>query len=244
MSASRTADSTPWGLWATTGIALGIGAAFVLVQVLVTIAYVALARAQGMELRLSELESDGLLLALSVLTTAPVCIGLLAWAVRTRAAGVGEALGWRPVPWPVLGRWSAMAVLLMLAADVAMTMAGRNPVPDFMLEAYQTAVIAPLFWVAIVIAGPLFEELFFRGFLFGGIRASRLGASGAVVLTALAWAMVHRQYDLFEMTIVFIGGLLLGLARQRTGSTRVTFALHALWNFVATVEVVLVLRGT
>lgn len=243
MSALRTAESAPWGLATTVGIGLGVGAAFVLVQVLVTIAYVALVRFQGAEPRLSELESDGLLLALSVLATAPVCIGLLGWAVRARGAEVRHALGWRSVPWRVLGRWSVMAVLLMLAADAALVLAGRNPVPDFMLEAYQTAVIAPLFWIAIVVAGPLFEELFFRGFLFGGIRASRLGAPGAVVLTALAWAMVHRQYDQFEMTIVFVGGLLLGLARLRTGSTRVTFALHALWNFVATVEVVLVLRG-
>jgi membrane protease YdiL (CAAX protease family) len=65
-----------------------------------------------------------------------------------------------------------------------------------------------------------------------------------VVLTALAWAALHTQYDLFDGAIIFAGGILLGVVRLRSGSTRATFALHALWNFAATVEVALKLAGS
>jgi uncharacterized protein len=234
---------TPWGLWATFGISLGVGAAFMLVQVLVTVGYIAFEGISGIAPTLPDLEGDGLLLSLSLLSAAPVCIGLTLLAVRARRSRLRVYLAWRTVPWRVLARWTAVAVALMAGADLVTSLAGRDPVPDFMLEAYQTAGVLPLFWFAVVVVAPLFEELFFRGFLFAGVHASRLGAPGAVVLTALAWAAVHTQYDPFEITVVFIDGLLLGLVRLRTGSTMLTFVLHALWNLVATVEVVIALHG-
>ena len=46
---------------------------------------------------------------------------------------------------------------------------------------------------------PVFEELFFRGFLLEGFRRTFLGTTGAVVLTSLLWAVIHTQYDLYYM---------------------------------------------
>jgi membrane protease YdiL (CAAX protease family) len=111
-----------------------------------------------------------------------------------------------------------------------------------MLAAYQSAGFAPLLWLALVVAAPLAEEVFFRGFLFQGVRHTRLGASGAVLFTSFAWALVHVQYDSYEISTVFVLGLILGVARLRTNSLYTTIAMHALVNLLATLEVAMYLQ--
>jgi uncharacterized protein len=88
-----------------------------------------------------------------------------------------------------------------------------------------------LFWAAAVIAAPVFEEVMFRGFLFRGFQASFLGTSGAIGLTAVLWAALHIQYNLYGIVFIAVTGILFGLARARTGSLIVPLILHALLNF-------------
>ena len=94
----------------------------------------------------------------------------------------------------------------------------------------------------MVVAAPLGEETLFRGFLFKGILHSRLGGAGAVLLTALIWALLHRQYDLFDMANIFAAGLLFGCARLRTNSIYPCLLMHGLMNLIATIEVAMVIR--
>jgi hypothetical protein len=110
-----------------------------------------------------------------------------------------------------------------------------------MVQTYQTAGIPPLLWLAVVVAAPLGEETLFRGFLFKGILHSRLGGAGAIVLTALIWAVLHRQYDLFDMANVFAAGLLFGYARLLTNSIYPCLLMHALMNLIATIQVATVI---
>jgi membrane protease YdiL (CAAX protease family) len=78
--------------------------------------------------------------------------------------------------------------------------------------------------------------LWFRGFLFAGIGATPLGVPGAILLTAGLWAALHMQYDLYDMSSVFLLGLLFGTARYRTGSLWPSLSMHMFANLVATVE--------
>ena len=90
--------------------------------------------------------------------------------------------------------------------------------------------------VALLVAAPLFEETFFRGFLFRGFASSFLGVIGTVLVTAGLWALLHVQYDAYGIALVFALGLLLGIARARTGSLWVPIAMHSAANLVATIE--------
>jgi len=110
------------------------------------------------------------------------------------------------------------------------------------VRVYQTAGFPLLLWLAVVVAAPLAEETLFRGFLFKGILHSRLGGAGAVVLTALIWAVIHQQYDLYGVATVFAAGLLLGYARLSTNSIYAGLLMHALMNLIATIEVATVIR--
>src|SRR4029450_1906359 len=58
--------------------------------------------------------------------------------------------------------------------------------------------------------------------------APRLGAGPTVGVTALLFTTAHVQYGAPELIQVFLDGVLFGLARLRTGSTRVPFCMHVL----------------
>jgi len=64
-------------------------------------------------------------------------------------------------------------------------------------------VWVPLFGIAAVVFAPLFEEGFFRGFLFVGFKQSRLGSFGTILITSAAWAALHIQYDLYGILLYF-----------------------------------------
>jgi len=232
----------PWGLWATIGLSLAIGAAFLGVQVPVAIAYIAIAKTANPAAPLDEIaagaETNGLLLAVAAWAVVPVFVGLSALFARLRRPwSAGEYLAMTPVSLGRLGAWLLATVALTTLADLVTYLLGREMVPQMMIDAYRTAGWPPLFWSALVIAAPLAEETFFRGFVFRGLQASRIGTRGAITLTALCWAAMHLQYDLYQIGHIFVGGILLGLARAHTRSTYTPLAMHALWNLIATLEV-------
>ena len=108
-----------------------------------------------------------------------------------------------------------------------------------MLNLYQTVGFLPLFWLAIVVLAPIFEEVFFRGFMFAGLERSQLGGPGAIVVTLLAWAVIHVQYDLYGIATIFVLGLLLGAARLRARSVLLTIGLRATMNLIASLQLAL-----
>jgi Type II CAAX prenyl endopeptidase Rce1-like len=55
-------------------------------------------------------------------------------------------------------------------------------------------------WIALVVAGPLNEELLFRGFLYRGWARSPRAVVPAVVAISMLWASIHApgyEYDWF-----------------------------------------------
>jgi membrane protease YdiL (CAAX protease family) len=58
-------------------------------------------------------------------------------------------------------------------------------------------------------------------------------------VTAVLWAVIHVQYDAYEMSIIVCMGLLLGAARLKTQCLFVPLAMHATMNIIAIVETVL-----
>jgi uncharacterized protein len=83
----------------------------------------------------------------------------------------------------------------------------------------------------IILGAPISEELIFRGALFSRLRNSWFGKTGAVVITAGLWALVHgAAAPWLFVFVIFIMGLLLGWLLLRFGSLWVTIVVHAAWN--------------
>jgi membrane protease YdiL (CAAX protease family) len=198
---------TPPGPW---GIAATIAWVVLSFMVGTVVASGAFALWQGDNPRLPG-TYDGVLITIGVLASIPVQIGVLAFAARLRG-------------------WLVFNALLYLS--------GRDIVAPFQVEAYQTAQSAGwLFWllVAIVFVAPLGEEVVFRGFLFRSLMRPRYEWH-AISAIALAWALLHMQYDWLGMAQIFVLGLVLGWFRWASGSTTLTVVMHVLINFEAMIE--------
>lgn len=93
--------------------------------------------------------------------------------------------------------------------------------------------------LVLIFCAPLLEELIFRGYLFKAWRHSRLGLSGTLLLTSLLFTSLHAaQYDWAVLTFIFSLSIILGLAREKTGSIWVPLVIHALNNLVAAITVI------
>jgi uncharacterized protein len=92
-----------------------------------------------------------------------------------------------------------------------------------------------------VVLTPVFEEIVFRGLLFATLRR-RFGTGAAAVLSASVFAIAHG-YGVLGFAAVFWSGLLWAFAYERTGSLLPSMAAHAADNLMASLGVILVLRG-
>jgi membrane protease YdiL (CAAX protease family) len=137
-----------------------------------------------------------------------------------------------------------IAVLLPLA-DLSSYLAGQPIVPDFVRNLYLTGKESSTLWllvIALVVAAPLAEELVFRGFMFRGLAASRVGVRGAILIPSAIWAVMHIQYSAFYLVHIFVIGLLLGWLRWRSGSTALTMFLHAIINLTSLIQVAFIVE--
>ena len=86
----------------------------------------------------------------------------------------------------------------------------------------------------IVIAAPITEEIFFRGFIFGGLRRA-MPFLFAAVISAGIWGLFHftgpGSWGVVLQLSVF--GLALAWVYERTGSIWPTIAIHAINNALA-----------
>jgi len=141
---------------------------------------------------------------------------------------LAQALRW-PTLTAALG-FLALYLGWMLATDFVV--GWRGPW-DF--QPWRDAPIASsvLRLLAVVVAGPIFEEIVFRGVAFGLLCRTRIGPAGAILVTSAVWAAIHVDYSPTIIAILFVAGLILGLARWRSGSVYLPAIMHILWNMYA-----------
>ncbi len=184
---------------------------------------------------LNEVSGDGSVLALATLAGATVGCWLLVAIVglRRRGPSLAEYLALQPVPARTLAAWSAAFAALMFVIDRGINTLEQPIVSEEMVAVYSSASTPVFFWVGFVLAAPLFEELFFRGFLYAGLARTRMGAAGAVLVTTFVWARLHMQYEPWVLLVLLLLGLALGAARAMTGSVLPPLVMHVLNNTLA-----------
>lgn len=177
---------------------------------------------------------SGFNLALATFVGCPVMVllcGLLAWA--RRGPSLTDYLAVHPLTPKQVGVWTGVMILAALAFSGVNDLLQRPP-PEFIVSTYATAGYLPLLWAAIALAAPLAEEVWMRGFVFAGLAASRLGTTGTILVTSFFFAIVHAgQYEWIDLTQIGLVGVLLGLARARTGSIVAPLAMHMALNLTS-----------
>jgi len=236
MAGNVISDFKPWGRWAT----LGLGLIALLGGQMV--ALIVLIRWFGFSLtRWSDLETDGVLVTVSVCIATTVQVALLVLLAWRTGAGAAAYLGLTPPPRRDLLLGIIAVVIFTAAADAASWILGYNLVSQFQLDIYNSASAAgwlPWLLLTLVVVAPIGEETLFRGFLFRGWHRTPRDSWAVILVTALLWALTHVQYNPYFMGQVFVIGLVLGWFRWKSSSTILTILLHGLVNFEGTVETV------
>ena len=238
-------DPRPWGIWATIGFAILISIVFVILQSVVPVVMIVIKKAQDPSLNIEKfaasLGSNGLALGLGVILSGTITSGLvLLLAKIKKGITLKQYFKLNSIRLKDCLIWLSVMGIFIVVTDCVSYLVKGEIVPDVMHKQYETAVFLPLFLFAIIVIAPLFEELFFRGFLFEGIRRSKLGNIGAVLITSLFWAGIHLQYVLFLIMILFFSGIMLGIARLKTNSLYTTILLHSAMNIVASGECIFI----
>ena len=110
-----------------------------------------------------------------------------------------------------------------------------QPDPQDIIEDIQrereTAKLVAL-GVLVVLAAPVAEEVFFRGFLFGGLRG-RMSFWPAAVISGLLFCLVHLPGGPLQVPPLAVFGVLLAWLYERTGSLGPPILMHAIQNAIS-----------
>jgi membrane protease YdiL (CAAX protease family) len=228
-----------WGPWATIAWSIPIGIVMLISQMAGVIAYWRWLRLihPAQPINILELSTNGGALGFSLTLSTPFVLGFVAFVVRLSRVPIAEYLALKLPRWRDVRLGFALLAAVLVLTGILASVSGQET-PAFMTETFESARAAgmlPLLLLAFVVLGPLQEEILFRGFLFRGVAPS-LGVWPAIVLTALTWALMHAQYQWFFVGEIFALGLALGWLRARSGSTILTFVLHATVNGLALLE--------
>ena len=198
------------------------------------------------EREILRLQQNGDMISVVATLSSPLCVAALFGVVKLKSgATIPDTLALGTPPGRAMARWLGAMLALAIALDALSLALGKPVVPEFQHTVWRTASDKAYLAIAVIVAAPLVEELIFRGFLLTGLMDTGLRPMGAVIVAAAAWACVHTQYDLYGMVSIFAMGVLLGMARVRTGFTLVPMAMHALANAWAAAETVIaVARST
>lgn len=137
---------------------------------------------------------------------------------------------WMALPAVLAASWATSAIL-------GHSPVSSNPALERILSASPGELLA--LGVLIALAAPLFEEILFRGVLFGGLRRP-LGPWGAGLVSSVLFALLHGDPQA-GLVLAVLGGIFAALY-HKTGSLWPAVLAHALWNG-ATVTAMLVLMA-
>jgi len=216
----QTEASRPPVQWSTRDVWLGLAIFGLLVAAAIPFAF--LARSRSSELNFGLVVSLGELLLL-----VPV------WLLTVRKYGVGwDTLGLRSFKWEMLGLGCGLMLLSLafnLVFGLFLGLFGLRIQPD----------LAPIFaqlsspWLLLLggaVVAPIVEEIFFRGFVFAGLRP-RYGWQRAAVVSSVLFALIH----LIPTAIIpiFILGYIFAYLYQRSNSIWPAILMHSATNALA-----------
>jgi len=168
------------------------------------------------------------------------------WIARRRGAE-------RPLKSPGLGRIvsnAALAVPLSIAVLLVIGLVaaglGTNPMTRTDVLRIASASLGTPWLIALVVlavvVAPVSEEVFFRAFLYGGLR-SKLGWLPALAIQSFAFGLAHALGFAAVVGYSFLGAALTGIYAWRK-TIYASIAVHACINIIGMAGLILYLYGS
>jgi membrane protease YdiL (CAAX protease family) len=243
-------SETYWGLWATVAWGVAVVAVWQFAQI-ATIVVAALPQVVALMSagKSQRLDTDALVTAMfqgnpvfiGMIVGGAVGCGAIALVVKLkRGASLSSYLRIQPVSSRTLLIWFAVMTVFLFGSSTLFRLLDISVGSESTLDLYDRTQTPLLFWFAMIVVAPLFEEGLFRGFLFRAFDSGFLGIGATILVTSTLWAVMHIQYSWYGIGLIWVDGLLLGAARAVSGSLLVPLALHVANNF----EFLMIVRVT
>lgn len=238
-----------WKFWPTIGLSIAIFVIFALVQTAVSLFFVVVDFRSDPNLDilqyLQDLTTNGFMISIAVILSAIVGTFFIILFIRIRnGPSIIDYLGLKRVNKKALLILLGIVACLLVVSYLIGLFIGNHQDTQYEVNTYKTSRYPVLYWLAVIVFAPIFEECFFRGFLFVGLQQSRILSIGAILLTTIAWSVSHLQYSIYGMASIFILGIVLGITRVKTGSLWITIILHSFWNLIAVVSTAYYISGS
>ncbi|MFH1878832.1 MAG: type II CAAX endopeptidase family protein [Candidatus Omnitrophota bacterium] len=167
-----------------------------------------------------------------------VGISVILYFVRKKYGQGVSALGLtvkgagKSVFYGIIGYLALIPVLiLIMALTYAVTKLIKyqppvQPIVELFMKEKETSVL----WMSTVFAavfGPVAEEIFFRGFIYGALKKN-LGVFGGILVTALLFSALHAH--IVGLLPILALGILLSYLYEKTGSLAAPITVHIIHN--------------
>lgn len=123
--------------------------------------------------------------------------------------------------------WSAGFGTVVFFVFLILFVAGTNPLTFIHADLPENRSEIILFFFIAGMVGPIAEELFFRGIIYGFLR--RWGMLFALVLSTLVFVLAHPVIPRISLSQV-IGGIVFAVAYEVEGSLITPITIHVLGN--------------
>jgi len=183
--------------------------------------------------------SDSQVLGVSLVATLFLDLGLFGLAA---IFSVGKyrlrwsALGFRPLvldrAWVIVATVVGMFAVVEVYIVIVQLIGAEGLLPQSTLEGdvFDNRALVVMAGILAVIAAPVAEETFFRGFLFGGL-VKRLGVFGAALASGFLFSLAHAQpTTLIPFTFI---GMVLAWSYVYTGSLWTNIGAHLVFNLIS-----------
>jgi uncharacterized protein len=147
-----------------------------------------------------------------------------------------SALGFRPLvldrAWVIAATVVGMFAVVEVYIVIVQLIGVDDLLPQSTLEGdvFDNRALVVMAGILAVLAAPVAEETFFRGFLFGGL-VKRLGVFGAALASGLLFSLAHAQpTTLIPFTFV---GMVLAWSYVYTGSIWTNIGAHLVFNLIS-----------
>lgn len=178
--------------------------------------------------------NNGQVVALSVIVNAVLMCGFCGF-VASKFGNTKDIIGYRFFKTKTaIG--GVICLLVMIAIQQIVTgYFDQSPMQfmDNLINGYA------IFWLmfSVVIVAPIYEEIVFRGLIFGLLKNSfdddKIGFWVAGLASSFLFTIVHFQYNLLILSLLFMMSMVWAYFRHISGSVFLTIGLHMLNNVLA-----------
>ena len=148
-----------------------------------------------------------------------------------------RAVGLKPFPleWKLIAVWTVILIVVSSVLVIGMSFIGVGT-ENSKTESLQSQITLLNFaigFVSAAIISPIYEEIFYRGFLYR-FFSSRYGFLSGMMISSLIFTVVHiPTYN--TLPVNFVSGLIFSWVYQKTGSIIPSILIHGIFNGIAVI---------